>query len=959
MKDLLVINHYYSNEMKYISILITILGVLTLISVAHAQCSGTFDCYGITDDDVVCRNAGCTWTPDKIGCSGTPSMTDCSIADDQKTCESVACKWNSTDNTCSGIVAGCNVAITSYICQEIGCTWEEVVANCDGAGDCSLVPDEGTCVSVVGCVWEEEAPEGQFDCKQLEITEEIDDCWFGIAMNSRNIELCGGIEDDVKRGECKDALIEHGERKGKRIQGVEMEGGEVIGADSDNDGVLDDSDQCPNTPVNTPVDETGCKVEPPQTVEACVEFVTTQEVMDDSGRVIGADDCYMYFAFEEKDSSYCDSILDVGMKENCEQSVGGGFRRGFEQGKEEFEEACPVVGMPETVEECKLLNTICKRAGGVTPAMSDVEVDHCIHHIAWINDNINLCDQVSERNIKNDCLRSLGGDFEGKERERQRHKGPEGGMPVEIPIEILEAGAGQDFIDMFCNSISTGINQQLKGSMQVIIDHFTALNNDPDLSEYLNIDVSPIEGIVVTVASLVDNICASTPDTFKAAVMPLKELLEGGEDAIGAIVDSVFKQMDDQIRAAMRTLQSQISAEMEALMLQVQAEMETRMQAAQSEVMAEAQAKVASGEITQQQMQSYIEDQIEIRRLELEAELFTDMEPPSAIKMQALGSKLESMMRDMEVKMREMEQAEVTAIVAEIKQRFMAMKTLFRKIGDYKLLQAEAKRDELIAEGTDTTVFDNALDELRAQMIVVEALFDQAAANMDNVNMEDDDTSNDIWELEAAGQELIDAGIEEMMDLWDAKQVEVEEQLSVQMQKKLVEKFLDKLDDFKAVYDTRLAEAQADGLTTTRLEELYADILENEIKAIEAYDAENYDEALMYLGLIKAKYELMEKEWRNIKKEGIINGFLGKTTALQNRLASALKRAEMFEARGVIDATNLKALINEFNALITSAESKRNAGNFEDALTDLEAAKLKMDAITIEWTSLAKGVGGT
>lgn len=932
---------------KCISILISLLLVLTLIPTVYAQCSGTFDC-SIIDDEYICSNVGCGWTPGSGSCTGTPTQTDCTLAPDQNACEFVGCAWDATAASCSGTVAGCDIAVDKHVCGEIGCTWAETGAACSGTGSCESAPDEGSCVAASGCTWTEEVPEGHFDCNQLETDADKNDCWFGTAMNSRDVGYCEEITDETMKGECKDALVEHGERTDEKIEGVEIQDGKIIGSDSDNDGVLDENDQCPDTPANTPVDETGCKDESPPTVEECVEWVNAEPRVDEDGRSIGPDDCYMYYAFENKDSSYCDSITDEGMKNNCKEAVGGGFKRDFEQKKEDFADECPVKGMPHSIEDCQALASAqCKGPGG--EGMSAEEIDHCIHHVAWDQDNIELCDRISDANIKTDCIKSLGGDMEMKEKQRRRTKGPEGGMPVEIPKEILEAGAGQDFINMFCKTIKSGIDQQLKSSMEAIIGHFTDMNADTRFSGVFNIDVSPIQAMVAEVTTLIAGVCASTPDTFKEAVLPLKALLEEGGDSIGVVVEAAFGQMDNQFRAYMKTLQ----ADMEAEMLALQGQMEANMQTWQQDAQAAATAAGYDPQTDQAGFQAYIEDYMRTK-----SEEFMKAGMESAGQMGEVGEYFGGLMEEFDQKMKSQWKEEETAMVASIKEQFADMKILFNKVMTYHLAQAEARRDELIAEGLDTTAFDAAITAVEAKMTEVEGLFDQAISNMDNVNMDDDDESNDIWELQAAGQSLIDTGIDELMTLWHTKEEEVEAAMRTQMQKKLVDKFFARLDEFKTLYETKLAEAKAEGLDTTKIESLYADILDKETKARTAYDAENYDEALMYLGLIKAKYELMEKEHKNVKTVAVINDFLGKATALQNKLASAKKRAEMFEARGMIDATNLKTLIDEFDALITSATTKKNAGDSEGALADLQAAKLKWEAINAEWTSLAAGAGG-
>lgn len=256
---------------KYISITISFLLVLTLISVAKAQCSGTFSCSSV-NDQFICSNSGCSWTAGKGSCSGTPSITNCASAPDQSSCESVACTW--AENACSGTVAGCDIAVDSSTCSAIGCSWTETSGSCSGSSECSRVSNEGTCAAV-GCSWTVQAPEGQFDCNQLETNEEKDECWFGTAINARNIEFCEIITDETDRENCKTALVEYGRNEDKQIQGVQTEGGVVVGSDSDNDGVLDENDLCQGTPQGTPVDEKGCKFEAPQTIENCLQSVAT------------------------------------------------------------------------------------------------------------------------------------------------------------------------------------------------------------------------------------------------------------------------------------------------------------------------------------------------------------------------------------------------------------------------------------------------------------------------------------------------------------------------------------------------------------------------------------------------------------------------------------------------------------------------------------------------------------
>ncbi len=801
----------------------------------------------------------------------------------------------------------------------------------------------------------EEEPAG---CEDM-TGEDKDFCFFGRAMNERDISYCASISQEEINLECNNVLMDHAQEED--VQGVVYDDtGVAVGIDSDTDGVPNELDKCPDTSQNTGVNEEGCEVRI-NTVEDCVSSVTDKEMLDEQGRTVTPDDCYMFFAFENKDSSYCSSIQDISKKESCESSVGGSWQKSYEEKieKETQMKECPVRGMPKTAEECKLL-TQCTKENGEA-AMSAEEVDRCIHNIAWMGDDISICEEISKSSIKEDCKKSLGGDFEGKERH-----GPRSGMPTLIPEDLIEAGAGQDFIDMFCTSVKSGVENQMKTMLRIMVDHFNTLNSDSDLS-FLQIDVSPIEEVLTDVSNYIDGVCLSTPATFAEKVVPLKEILEG-ENSVEVRIQSVFRQFDNKMRTKMKEFQGQIEGVMgqaggqEDIQNQLsdlqkqylgsfsvsgQNLGEVQMESIQ-ELLQASGGQVEGG--TMEEMQQALQEfqtASETVRTNFQTQMAGVQEQAQSMgaSMEKIGKKIESIMQDLEAKMKEKEAEAKDFFKSDLKSRFVGMKRIFQKVVQFKVGKATEKRDSLKADGLDTTPFDNALSVVNQKVEGLMDIFDNAISKVDSIE------SESVWDVEEELQNAVDKGIEELGKLWEEQEKQVEATMKVQVHKKQVDEFVDKLNNFKEIFDEKLARAKELGLDTAEIERQYNKLVELGSKAETAYANGDYEKALTFLAAVKAKYELINEAWTNLNKQTTISEFIQSAKEIIKRVDESLLRARVVAENQGIDISALERMITDFKTLVASIETD----DADTALEDIGKARDLFKSIKLKWDSLARG----
>ncbi len=787
--------------------------------------------------------------------------------------------------------------------------------------------------------------EERFSCEILSGSER-DSCYFGEAMNKGDVSYCDEIKNVAEKENCVKALIRFKEKNKAEVKGIVKSGEEYL-KDEDKDGVPDIKDECSHTPEGVSVDERGCKIINPETLEGCLE-------------VSQRDDCYLRFALKNKDKELCDKIEDGIKKDSCLATVGGGFEKTLQERYEEGGTECEVSGSPRTPDDCKKLAK-CKGVDGTPILDTQTKIDECIFHIAWENNNISFCDEISNPSKKEDCKKALSNDFEG------RH--PKARMPTSIPAPILEAGAEQEFIQFFCKSVRSEIEGQMMTAVSAMIDYYKEMNEDPDLN--LGFDYSEIEKKREDIENAVNKVCASNKDTFSIAAEELSNLIEG-ENGMEELMDETMRSFQNKIRERINSLKEVAYAESQNNFLgpEKSSSNEKDFHELIEEVKQEYLSKFTINgqnvagipldelnnwltpnmqleggtreELEQaiQQVMNY-EQQLRNEEKQKASQDFKQAEKKGA-ELERFTTKLDTMMTDLRNKMMALERKQKSTLITYSIERFEGMRNLIQKVVDYKISKAEEKKEELKAEGINTQLFEDAIKDIKDKMNELDKKIEDYKKEVRKAGDE-----QEVWVLEGNMTKEINNFMNELNDVWKEKQEELNARLKKDLQKKQAEKFFEKLQEFKENYENQV---NSTGINTTRMQAIYNDLLVAEDNAKNAYEAGNYDACMIFLATIKGKYELLDEAWNEAKKQETITMFLDKVMSFQEKISQGIKKAQKLG----LNTTTLEGLNNELNTQVNNARDNFNSGSVEEAYEYVKQARETLKQIKLEWDALNK-----
>lgn len=257
------------------------------------------------------------------------------------------------------------------------------------------------------------------------------------------------------------------------------------------------------------------------------------------------------------------------------------------------------------------------------------------------------------------------------------HEGPHGAPPTEIPLEISEAGASQEFVDVMCAMMKYH-TAQFFDAMTGIETHFSELNNEFD---WLNVDISAISQLKAEAQTKMDAFCASTPDNFGEKMTDFMNVLQGADGMESAMM-GIGTQIQTQVEAKMGTMMP----EMEAL---------------------------------QQQMQNASSQE--------EAMVYAEQMTAIGAEAETLGARLEEVFGGMEAKMQAAMQGQDHSDLKQI--AMQKQLDLFVKVFDFHKQKVLAAKAELEAQGFTITAMDEIIEWMDSKKTELQTLIDNDATD--------------------------------------------------------------------------------------------------------------------------------------------------------------------------------------------------------------------------------------
>jgi len=495
---------------------------------------------------------------------------------------------------------------------------------------------------------------------------------------------------------------------------------------------------------------------------------------------------------------------------------------------------------------------------------------------------------------------------------------------------LLEAGAGKDFIDMVCVLAKNGVSK-FKATLTVYYNIFDEFNKKYDLS----IDLKNLESINSSIDEAVDMLCSSDTSTFSANIKMLENTL-----ASPVVFEDLFEQFNNQTTVKMKAVVAQIDKlkVSEDEFSSVTAEDLRKRGGRRYEILvnylynieAAGNQEEVDAIINDPSIVKSISDEVyesvrdSVRSLK-EEYLYDAKAKPYEGQVNKMQSEFFASIDKLNERIKNFYESQTSDFADLMALRYEKEKDIFVKVFNYKVELARNRSKKLSSEGANTTILDNAIDELVSKLPEFVNVYDEAINAFKNFK----GGAQDFYNLAIYWDNKTDEVRMKIKEDWELKQKEVEKAIGDEAKRHLISDFLNKADATLLDLKNKL-----ESVNSTALNELYSKLESRIERAWEAFNESDYDKAIVYLDVAKKLFSELEKQWANVNEKYSVETYYNNSINILNNFKKAVNALSL---RG-IDVSQANILLESLEEYLHTAGEFIKSEEYGKAKTNLEKA---------------------
>jgi len=528
--------------------------------------------------------------------------------------------------------------------------------------------------------------------------------------------------------------------------------------------------------------------------------------------------------------------------------------------------------------------------------------------------------------------------------------------PAVMPPEVIEAGAAQEFLDIYCLMAQYNVQRFIQG-VQAVKDYFNNISSELNLT----VSLTEIDSLKDSIINGINDVCTANETNFGLKIQGLIDLLNGSE-GIEVVLRSVGTSFETQLYAKQDEFnEEKLRIDSEKALIDAEAANLTGSLTIEEHALLTSQVESITNEIndlvaqaenggTPEEINALL-SQIDSKRVELdsitsqllnaasEAEgleaqanqlkaraevLKSDAESFKAYA-EAYGAKAESLFSDIEdeIRTRLLDQGNYSNLLAQVNEKQQA---LFNKIMDYQSGIIDQKEAELTAHGIEVQAFSELKSYLKTKRSQAMSLL-VGEVNPESINQLTSEMESQINEYK---NEIISEATN-----------------------KVVQAFFPELTELETRLDEGLEKARALGFNTTQLEQEINELKNLKASAQELAIQGSIDEAFAMIEIIKPKFEQVKKTYHELKAQGeqtrlMVESFINEVESVIPIISDGVEQA----SEAGLDLYGLDLMLEELRSHGDMADQAFNQGDLSDALSYIDKARNTYDAIKISWDKL-------